>query len=72
MFDWIYQFLVSLAAKIFSWFGLPFDIKLKGGSDSSESVEASAVSDAPPVLPPSGPEASDLSGSFSSNAAVVA
>ena len=71
MFDWIYQFLVSLAAKVLSWFGFSFGPASQKGSDES-SVPLTKQSDAPPVLPPSGPSASDLSSSFSSNAAVVA
>jgi hypothetical protein len=74
MFDVIYQFLISLVAKILSWFGVSFgQAAEKASEESVSSLSASTPSsDAPPSLLPSGPVASDLSNSFSSQAAVVA
>jgi hypothetical protein len=79
MFDVIYQFLISLVAKILSWFGVSLGQTSEKASEESASASASAAaaasnsaSDVPPSLLPSGPVASDLSTSFSSQAAVVA
>jgi hypothetical protein len=53
MFDVIYQFLISLVAKILSWFGVSLGQTSEKASEESASASASTPSsDVPPLLLP--------------------